>query len=54
MAVPYITVERGKPGVPDSPKKIYAMAKSKGQLTFRQLAKEIAQGSTTVSDSDML
>ena len=54
MAVPYITVQRVNPGDPDAPKKTYAIAKSRGELTFRQLAKEIAQGSTTVSDSDML
>ena len=54
MAVSYITTERGMPNNPSAPKKWYAQAKSSGEFTFRKLAKEIAEGSTTVSDTDVL
>jgi predicted histone-like DNA-binding protein len=47
-------VERGNPLKKDAPKKWYAQAKSSGELTFRKLSKEIAEGSTTVSDTDVL
>jgi len=36
------------------PKKFYAQAVRSGELTFRKLSKEIAEGSTTVSDTDVL
>lgn len=54
MAVNYVLVERGNPGNPTAPKKFYAQAKSSGELTLRKLSKEIAEGSTTVSDTDVL
>jgi predicted histone-like DNA-binding protein len=54
MAVPYVVSERGNPRDPNAPKKFYAQAKSSGELTFKQLGKEIAEGSTTVSDTDVL
>jgi predicted histone-like DNA-binding protein len=54
MAVNYVIVQHGKPGFPEVPKKYYAQAKSSGVLTFRKLGKEIAEGSTTVSDSDVM
>jgi len=54
MSVNYVLVERGNPGNSDAPKKFYALAKSSGELTFRKLSKEIAQGGTTVSDTDVL
>jgi len=54
MSVNYVLVERGNPLKPEMPKKFYALAKSSGELTFRKLSKEIAQGSTTVSDTDVL
>jgi len=54
MAVNYVLVERGNPSNPEAPKKFYAQAKSNGELTFRKLSKEIAQGGTTVSDTDVL
>jgi predicted histone-like DNA-binding protein len=54
MAVNYVLVERGNPAKPEAPKKFYAQAKSSGEFTFRKLSKEIAQGSTTVSDTDVL
>jgi len=54
MAVPYVVTERGKPGDPAAPKKFYAQAKSSGELTFRQLAKEISEAGTTVSDTDVI
>ncbi|MDR3266526.1 MAG: HU family DNA-binding protein [Tannerella sp.] len=54
MAVGFVLVERGNPSNLEAPKKFYAQAKSRGELTFRKLSKEIAEGSTTVSDTDVL
>ena len=54
MAISYVTVERGNLNNPAAPKKWYAQAKSSGELTFRKLSKEISEGSTTVSDTDVL
>lgn len=54
MAVKYVVVEKGNPGNPDAPKKWYAAAKANGELTFKKLSKEISEGSTTVSDTDVL
>lgn len=54
MAVNYVLTQKGNPGNPEAPKKFYAQAKSKGELTLRKLSKEIAEGSTTVSDTDVL
>ena len=54
MSVTYNLVQRGNPAKKEEPKKFYAQAKKRSELTFRQLAKEISEGSTTVSDSDVL
>ncbi|MDR2126771.1 MAG: HU family DNA-binding protein [Prevotellaceae bacterium] len=54
MAVKYVIVERGNPGNPAAPKKFYAQAKSNGELTLKKLSREISEGSTTVSDTDVL
>lgn len=54
MAVKYIISPKGNPAKPEEPKKFYATAKADSEVTFRQLSKEIAQGSTTVSDTDVL
>ena len=54
MAVPYVIVERGNPADPAAPKKFYAQSKSSGETSFRKLSKEIAEGSTTVSDTDVM
>jgi len=54
MAVTYVVVERGNPLKPEEPKKDYAQAKASGELTLKKLSKEIAQGSTTVSNTDVL
>ena len=54
MAVSYVLVQKGNPSDPTAPKKFYAQAKSSGEFTFRKLSKEIAEGSTTVSDTDVL
>ncbi len=54
MAVTYVLTRKGNPGNPEAPKKFYAQAKARDELTFRKLSKEIAEGSTTVSDSDVL
>jgi len=54
MAVKYVVVQRPNPLKQEEPKKWYASAKSTGDFTFRKLSKEIAEGSTTVSDTDVL
>ena len=54
MAINYVTIERGNPNNPAAPKKFYAQAKSTGECTLKKLSKEIAEGSTTVSDTDVL
>ena len=54
MSVKYVLVERSNPQKPETPKKWYATAKSTGEVTLRKLGKEIAEGSTTVSDTDVL
>ncbi len=54
MSVKYVLSEKGNPLKPADPKKWYATAKSTGEFTLRKLSKEIAEGSTTVSDTDVL
>lgn len=54
MAVKYTIVPHGNQENPEAPKKFYAQAKSSGELTLRKLSKEKAEGSTTVSDTDVL
>jgi len=54
MAVSYVVVERGNPLKPENPKKFYAQAKASGEVTLKRLSREIAKGSTTVSDTDVL
>ena len=54
MAVKYVVLQKGNPSNPAAPKKWYATAKSSGELTLKKLSKEIAEGSTTVSDTDVL
>ena len=54
MAVKYSLSEKGNPQKPEQPKKWYANAKSAGELTFKKLSREISEGSTTVSDTDVL
>ena len=54
MAITYVLTQKGNPGNPTAPKKFYAQAKGREELTFRKLSKEIAEGSTTVSDSDVM
>lgn len=54
MPVQYTLSEKGNPADQTAPKKFYANAKSTGEVTFRSLSKEIAAGSTTVSDTDVL
>ena len=54
MAVNYVVIPKANPQDRSTPAKFYAQAKSRGELTFRKLSKEIAEGSTTVSDTDVL
>jgi predicted histone-like DNA-binding protein len=53
MSVKYILVERGNPAKPTAPKKFYAHLKSSGEVTTRQLIKEISARST-VSAADTM
>ncbi|MDY3319265.1 HU family DNA-binding protein [Riemerella anatipestifer] len=53
MPIKYNVIERVNPSKRDE-KKWYANAKADGEITFKALSKEIAQGSTTVSDTDVL
>ena len=54
MAVKYALSPKGKPGKPDAPKKFYAQTKSTGEVNLKQLSREVAENSTTVSDTDVL
>ena len=54
MSIKYTVAEKHNPMNATAPKKWYATAKSDGELSFRELSKEIAQGSTTVSDTDVM
>lgn len=54
MSIKYNVIQRLNPRRPSEPKKYYASAKADGEVSFRALSKEIAQGSTTVSDTDVL
>ena len=53
MAIEYSLAERGNPGKPTAPKKIYAVAKSTGDTTVRALSRRIAEMST-VSSVDVM
>jgi predicted histone-like DNA-binding protein len=53
MAVKFILVERGNPLKPDEPKKWYAQAKSDGDISLKDLGKEITQR-CTVNFADTL
>ena len=53
MSVKYVLVERGNPGQPTAPKKFYAQHKSVGEVSTRQLMKEISARST-VSAADTM
>lgn len=46
MPVPYSVVSKGNPGKPEEPKKFYASVSSSGEISLRDLAKEIAEIST--------
>ena len=53
MAVHYSIIQRIKPGDPAAPRKFYALAKSTGEVTLRELAENISDIST-VSSIDTL
>jgi predicted histone-like DNA-binding protein len=54
MPVKYTLSLKGNPGNPDAPKKYYAQTKSTGDITLKEIGREIAENSTTVSDTDVL
>lgn len=54
MAVSYVIIPKANPQDREAAKKFYAQAKGRSELTFKKLSKEIAEGSTTVSDTDVL
>jgi predicted histone-like DNA-binding protein len=53
MAVKYNLVQRGNPQKPDEPKKWYAQAKSDGDISLKDLGKDISQR-CTVNYADTL
>lgn len=54
MPVKYNVVGRKNPQKPTEAPKFYASAKADGEINLKAIAKEIAGGSTTVSDTDVL
>lgn len=54
MAVKYSVNERVNSFNREAPKKWYASARLAGELSFKKLSRKIAEGSTTVSDTDVL
>lgn len=54
MPIPYTVVRRYNPLNPTAPLKYYAQAKASRELSFREICKSLADGSTTVSDTDLL
>jgi hypothetical protein len=54
MTVSYTFTPKENPGNPEALRKFYAQAKSNGELTLRKLSKDISEGSTTVSNIDVL
>ena len=54
MPVKYNIVERKNPLDTKAPSKFYASAKADGEINLKAIAREIAGGSTTVSDTDVL
>jgi predicted histone-like DNA-binding protein len=53
MAIHYVVAERGNPQRPEDPKKFYAQAKSDGDISLKELSKEISQR-CTVNYADTL
>lgn len=53
MSVKYVLVERPNPLQPAAPRKIYAQAKSTGEINLKQLSKDIS-ARCTVNSSDTL
>jgi predicted histone-like DNA-binding protein len=54
MAVSYLFTSKGNTDNPEVSKRFYSQAKSSGELTLRKFSREIAEGSTAVSDTDVL
>lgn len=54
MSVKYNVIERKNLQDPKAAPKFYASAKADGEINLKTLSKEIAGGSTTVSDTDVL
>lgn len=53
MSVKYVLVERHNPLSPTDPKKTYALAKAAGEVSLKELSKDIA-ARCTVNSSDTL
>ena len=54
MSVKYNITERKNLQDPQAAPKFYASAKADGEINLKSLSREIAGGSTTVSDTDVL
>jgi len=53
MAVKFNVIQRSNPLKPTDPKKSYAVIKSDGEITLKQLSKRIS-GMSTVNSGDIL
>ena len=54
MSVNYVVTGRRNPSNESAPVKYYAQVKSKGELTFKELGREMSDISSTVSDTDAI
>ncbi len=54
MPVKYNLSQKKNPQKPNEPAKFYANAKADGEISLKEISKEISGGSTTVSDTDVL
>lgn len=54
MSVKFNVIQKGNPSQPTDPKKYYAAAHSSGEVTIRQLCKEIASLSTASAGDVMV
>ena len=54
MSVKFNAVQKKNPSKPTDPAKWYASSVGDGEINLKALSKEISEGSTTVSDTDVL
>ena len=54
MSVKYNIIQRKNPNKLDEPAKFFAGVKADGEINLKSLAKQVAESSSTVSDTDFL